>query len=179
VHYTDEDRQEQVSIDRPFPILNSSHIQGHKGNGYIAGYYDAAIVNNGTMDIFILMSADRSAHAIWDIAVSADFTFQLFESIVVSGNGTGLSELNRARYSSNTSNHQIFHTPAGVNVSAATAFPIKFIPGGSGGIATGGQDGGFDREVILKKGLNYLFRLTNISGQTNKASLTLEWYEPR
>ena len=90
--------------------------------------------------------------------------------------GDTLTAHNRNRFSSNVSSIVVTSSPT-LGTDDGTQLATAVIPGGTGGNATGGISGSFE-EWILKTNESYLFRLTNISGNTKAVMLQLDWYEP-
>jgi len=164
----------------PIPTLDVSHKRLHEGTLFTTTklFSGAGVIaNDASVNFLISVGAAYSPHFIVDMAAGGDFTSQFFEGSTVSANGTELSLFNRFRPSSNTTDTDIFYAPT--VTGDGTGLQTSFLPGGRAGQAVGGQDGGFDLEMVLSKSTLYLYRATNISGQAKAANFAFHFYENR
>lgn len=148
------------------------HIIYH-GNAYGVGYYNAAVANGSSIDL--LVSCDDVPLSVQlKIAGGGDCLLNLYENPTISSPGTTLTAINLNRNSTKTCGASVSHTPTVSSVG--TLIYQLYAPGGTGGNASGG-DASFQRG-ILKKGEEYLFRLTNISGGTKPMQISLIYFNP-
>lgn len=163
-----------ITVARPLPIISTAHTRIHQGLGYVCGTYSAAVANNANLDMLIQV-ADARMHTILDVAAGGDTTITMYEGTTFSSAGSSLSAFNKARWSDNTTTTTLTAGPTITDIG--TAFPTKFLPGGTRGNAQGGSDSGFSRELDFSTSTNYLIRAVNISGNSKPISIVLEWYE--
>lgn len=148
------------------------HIIYH-GNGYGVGYYDASVSNGSSIDV--LVSCDDVPLAVQlNIAAGGDCLFNLYENPTISSVGTALTAINLNRNSTKTCGASISHTPTVSSVG--TLIYQLYSPGGMR-FSAGGGDASFQRG-ILKKGEQYLFRLTNTAGLTKPMQISLLYFNP-
>lgn len=154
------------------------HVYLHKKVRYIINNYNAALANDGTIDIVVTTGAIYSAHMVWGANIGGDALLQIFRDPGVSG-GTAMDVVNRSQ-----------EAPIRSSTVAATLNPVIdssgegteiipdgiLLPGGTGGIAAGGGGEGRD-EFIIPPSTSFLYRLTNVSGQARKMNLGLDFYE--
>lgn len=155
---------ELVSID-------SVHQNIHDGLFYTSRRNNAALANNASIDV--LFRVVDGAHARVSASLGGDGAFLGYSGPTTTADGTAVPRNNRNRFSTNTAASLVFHTPA-VSV-VGTLLVEQYIFGGSGGKAIGSDIDTF-LEWLLSPG-DYLMRLTNTSGQVQRAGLALDWYE--
>lgn len=155
-------------------VILTEHARIHEGKAFSAGLYNAALGNNASIEI--LIQPVNAMHMIFGASAGGDCEVHRFEGTTFSAAGGALTAFNKNRFSLIESGATITSAPT-LTVDG-TELPPGFIPGGFGGNATGGQDGGYEREMILNSTEVYLFRLTNISGISAPANSIIEWYEP-
>lgn len=159
--------------------IESSHQNIHDGIAFFCGYDngDATLADNASQVILFRVGADSTAHLIRDVGVGGDFRVEAIEGVTVTATGSNtLTIFNKDRSSTLSSGCTAYHTPT--TWSGGTALPTKLVPGGTGGNASGGADGGYSRELVCKTSTDYIFRITNRSGLPRRVSDILEWYEP-
>ena len=168
--------------DETFTGIDYAHNNTHLGKSFMAGHLASSLATTpGTLDVMLQTATTHEVHLIFNLAVGADMEFCLHEDITATAAGTALTAFNKNRLSTATSTVTVTHTPTVTDTG--TAFPCIFMPGGdgsgagAGGATPGYADGGFSREIILKKGANYLLRITNTAANTAPASIIAEWYE--
>lgn len=152
------------------------HRMIHLGVLYEIGYVNEAVADNGVIELLITTAAAQPAHMRFIAAAGGDARVALFENPTVSNVGTGLSEINRNRNSSNTAVTAVTHTPT--TSADGTQLMDHLLPGGSGFFATGGSAESSFEEFILKADEQYLFRVTNIAGSAQPVGASLTFYEP-
>lgn len=156
--------------------ISSEHQRIHSGQSFTTGHLweeGTAVADNANAEI-LLVTGSTHIHLIQDVSVGGDCVLNVIEGVTATP-GTALTVFNKARTSSNTTGATASYAPTGV--SGGAALPPKFIPGGSGFLTQGGQDGSYNRELNLKTNTNYLFRVTNRSGLATQIAITLEWYD--
>lgn len=153
--------------------IDREHDETHKGNSFRV-CNRADVLDDGNIDL-VLETGSKKCHLIFGANVEANADIDFMEGVVVTAaTGTELPVRNKNRSSSKLSTAIALLAPTITDLG--TLIQPLFVPGGSGGIPNGGA--GQERlEWILKPNTKYLFRLTNISGQTKRFNEYLEWYE--
>lgn len=150
------------------------HEKIHRGQVYVFSYHDDAVANGNSLDILFRVGPSLSSHAIATVTSTGDAEIYLYESPTTSADGTVVNVKNKNRYSSDTKSFSVFHTPTVDTVGTELINP--FIAGGSGGLKIGASSEQRD-EWVLKNGLDYLIRITNVSGQAAKINIVSSLYE--
>lgn len=153
-----------------------AHENVHLGKAYYCSVLwgdGAEIADNGTADV--LLQIDAGTHVIYDVACGGNAEVYLYRNPTYSAAGTAISVFNKNEYSANTTANTITHTPT--ITGTGTALPSRLLPGGNKTAGSGGEDGSFNREIILMAGNDYLLRVKNISGAIQPVSVSFEWYE--
>jgi len=161
-------------------VVPHEHYRIHNGQAYFTGALWGEINSpvNPVADnaaVEILVQAKTGMHSIFDISASGDCEIQRFKSVTFSDAGDVMASFNKNEYSTNTTSSIISCAPTVSDYG--TELPPIFLPGGTGGNAGGGQDGGYSRELVMKTGVDYLVRITNRKGQSSSISFNMEWYE--
>lgn len=155
--------------------ITTVHAHVHAGRMFTAGYYNASVLNNGTVELLIQVGSDP-IHLIPRVSCGGDAVLSMFTGVTFSAAGTAVTASNHLSTSAKVTTTTITHTPT--ITGAGTQFDgIWFLPGGSGGNAPGGE-AFFDTELVLSANTDYLIRLTNISGNSKPAMLNVQFYEP-
>lgn len=157
-------------------IQGMVHRMIHTGVLYEVGHVNESIADNGVLELLVTTAADQSAHMRFSAVCGGDARISLFENPTITGAGTGLSEVNRNRLSSNAAQTVVTHTPT--HSADGTQLMDHLLPGGSGFFATGGASESSFEEFILKANEQYLFRVTNIAGSAQPVGAALMFYEP-
>jgi len=176
IYYEDQDLKfkRPVGSDWPLPVIDVFHLRTHDGTTFIGGHlWGDIIAADGYADLLITISPDNSPHLLYNVSVGRDSELQFFTNVTASNVGSLAIIRNRAYYSMVESNIALHHDP--VITDLGDPYPAEYIPGGSGGNAAGGVVGGFG-EFVPGPG-THLIRITNIGGQTMRASITLHWYQ--
>lgn len=155
-------------------IINTIHEKIHQGQITVYGHYDTNVANTNSMEVLFKANASLSAHSIINVNTDGDAEVQIFETPTISADGTPLTPRNKNRYASDTVGYTVFHTPT-TSVDG-TELINQFVAGGSGGIKVGAATEERD-EWVFKEGLNYLIRVTNVSGVPAKINLVSSTYE--
>jgi hypothetical protein len=152
--------------------IGHTHHMVHDGEAYQIWYWANDVADGSSIEILIRTGGD-AVHMIYDAVAGGDATAHLIENPTVNAVGTALTEYNLNRTSTNTPSTVTYHTPT---VAAGTELVAQLLPGGQGPKAGGGQVAA-DSEWVLKPNEDYVFRVTNISGNAQPLGLVVEWYE--
>lgn len=167
--------EDQDGVHWPL-YMPSEHGMIHKGKMFYAGVIWGSgneIANGASAQILIQVSSGM--HMVYDISCGGHAEVHIFRNPTFGPQGTTVNIFNKNEYYSTASTATITHTPT-VSVDG-TELPPKILPGGVKTAGSGGQDGSFSRELILKGGNDYLMRVTNISGAIQIVGIAMEWYE--
>lgn len=150
--------------------LDYVHHEAHAGSYY--GYCENVNLGNAAVrDILISVpDTNRWPHLLWKVRSSGEANLTIYEGATTSNDGTGVTEINHNRNSTNTSLTQIFFTPT----LTATGAVICLEHFGAGQNA-GGESRG-EQELILKQNTKYLFRIVSEAAD-NDISTMFGWYE--
>jgi hypothetical protein len=167
--------QHVTGSDRPLITVDVNHHRLHEGNAFFI--YEnrlngSQLLDNASIDIVIASASGVPMHMTIGAFCGGDAEFYLFEGTTATG-GTSKVAKNRNRTSLKTSSTAALLDPT-ISVLGTELF-AELLPGGVKKAAAGG--GGEALEYILAPLTNYLIRVTNISGASQNATLTLEWYE--
>lgn len=174
-----------VNVKTWYDSTNEQHVPSyitwehsliHEGKVFYCSHLlgsGSELANGASLDI--LVQAASGMHIVFDVASGGNAEVYFFRSPIFSAAGTAMSCANKNEYSSNTTSATITHTPT--ITDDGTQLSSHFLPGGTRGSSTGGQNGTYNREIILKDGLAYMSRLTNTSGVSQPVSFSMEWYE--
>ena len=172
----DENNDQHVTgSERPLIMVDVNHHRLHEGNAFFI--YEnrlngSQLLDNASIDIVIASASGVPMHMTIGAFCGGDAEFYLYEGTTATG-GTSKVAQNRNRTSLKTSSTAALLDPT---ISAlGTELFAELLPGGVKKAAAGG--GGEALEYILAPLTNYLMRMTNISGASQNATLTLEWYE--
>lgn len=153
--------------------IDTAHAWGHRGKAFIVGGIFGPLATGIATDI--LIQTVNVMHTKFNVAAAGDCEIHIFEGTTFSAAGAPLIKFNRNRNSSIVSDSLISSAPT-ITVDG-TPFPVGFLPGGSGGNASGGQSVGFDNELVLAPATNYLLRVITRAVNIYIAP-HIEWYEP-
>lgn len=157
----------QVTID-------FNHYKVHAGEMFSATY-SATITAGANQDIMIVTGAN-DPHVNFNIAVTGQGLFSIYEGITSSANGTTLTVYNMNRNSANSCTLVMFSGPTWSTNSEKLIYRA-IMPGGAspttrvGGVTRPGT------EWELLPSTKYLVRIANESGSTNTSSVNIEFYE--
>jgi hypothetical protein len=154
--------------------LGVLHHHIHDGHAFVASRDIGSIANGATADVLVICGTAKDTHFNYAIGSTGAFLIDIYEAPSYSAPGTAITIFNRNRTSANASINAVYHTPSGV--SGGLQLPTNIIPGGNN-VGSSVAYGDFDR-FMFKRGLAYLLRLTNISGNNSRALIELSWYEP-
>lgn len=156
-------------------IVENEHHEIHEGETFQVSYKspDASpVADNGTV-IFVLTTAIKTAHLIFDGSCGGDAEGEFREDVTTTG-GTSMTPQNKNRTYPNDNTVTAVRDPTVTD--AGILLENAFIPGGTGPLAAGGIGSGRS-EWILKPNAKYMLRITNRSGGNQPMSLRAEWYE--
>ena len=161
---TDDIGSALVTIDFP-------HHEVHEGSFFTTSYYFGSVANNATF-IMLLLTGAKYDHIVWGIACGGDCEVEIVAEPVVTNVGTSIAVYNMNRGSLNAPLTAAWHTPT---IAGGVTLEHFLIPGGSGpqspgGIARAGA------EWIIKPNTYYAVRGTNRSGNSQLASIVMQWY---
>lgn len=172
----DESNSQHVTgSERPLITVAVNHHRLHEGNAFFIyenRFNGSQLLDNASIDIVIASASGVPMHMTVGAFCGGDAEFYLYEGTTATG-GTSKVAKNRNRTSLKTSSTAALLDPT-ISVLSTELF-AELLPGGVKKAAAGG--GGEALEYILAPLTNYLIRLTNISGASQNATLTLEWYE--
>jgi hypothetical protein len=160
-------------------IIDPVHAHVHEGIFFSGGHYNAAVANNGNLDLLIQTSALYPIHIVFSIAAGAECTYQIFEGTTFSNAGTAIAMNNHNRLSVKTFNGTVTHTPT-VTVVGTAINSVQYVAAGPNGALqtpSGGSSEGFSFEFILDVSQSYLVRVTNISGGATRVALRADCYQ--
>ena len=157
--------------DRYLVVIDEPHQRIHDGVFFSAGVNDPALGNGASIEI--LFRVVGGAHTVIRLDHEGNATFESFEDMTSTDDGSSVSAFNRNRFSSNVPNSLVFSGPT-ITLDG-TPLPEQLLIGGTGGKASGVQ-GSFFLEWILAPG-DHLLRLTNDSGTDSRAQVLLDWSE--
>lgn len=156
------------------PTTDVLHRRVHQGLFFSLNLFDASLADNGAIEI--LLRTTEGVHIRPLGALGGDGTLSIFESPTVTSDGTPLVPINHNRFSSIVSTTLAFSGPT--TTADGLDLDTHFLPGGSAGAPSQGGTGSLI-EWVLKDGLDYLFRLTNLAGTAQPVHIQLDWYEPK
>ena len=160
--------------------IDAVHRMIHEGFAYHASGKATAIADGATLEMLFKVPAGTFPHfhKVRMQYGAGDVEMDAYEGTTVSADGTSITAYNLNRNSSNTPNMTAFHTPTitadGTKIHAQWAPPTA---SGTGGSQEGVVDVTQGEEWILKPDTNYLFRITNNSGEIISIGYEIMWYE--
>jgi hypothetical protein len=177
--YVDKDGASYIaSSDRPFPIVDVNHLRLHEGRAYYVykTHKDSARLGVGaSIDVALAFPAGVEAHAFVDYQCGGETEVYVYESPTTSG-GTSMSLHRRNRVINTASQGVAVLNPTVTAIG--TEFYSELITSAEGqGNRSGAGGRGTSFEFILKPLTTYLFRLTNVNGNSQMAELRIDWYE--
>ena len=151
------------------------HKRIHQGLLYSSGFYTSSLADNGEINILIKIGA-TTTHFNYIASCGGDFITQIFKIPTYSNVGTAIGAENHSQVSTNTFNGNVYHTPT-LTGNGTQLNGTVFFAGGNGGNSTGSTETAFTSEFVLKTNTDYLVKITNVSGQAKKASITTTYYQ--
>ena len=168
--------QREGEVDPIIPAwvtITTPHHEVHEGETFHICKLIDGLADDGNIDLGITVSPIKELHISFVGACGGDAIVRMFHTPTFSGGVT--ATLVNMDFSSTNTSDTLVHVGPTVASSGVTACEI-LLPGGVKNQATGStvRSG---TEWILKRGLKYLLRLTNVAGAAKLASLVAEWYE--
>jgi len=144
----------------------------HNGQVFDIGYFFPSIANNGFADIII--TPTNNIHIIPEFGCGGTAKVNIYRTPTYTG-GTALGITNKNEESTKTTGATAVYSPSVTGVG--TEIHVAGIMGGSGGNA-GGAAKTLAAIHMLKGGLEYLFRIQNLSGVVQPAYIEIDYFEP-
>lgn len=164
--------------------ISWSHAHLHDGEVYEACYLEEDVANDGTVELLVNVPSGvaKEPHMLFVVNCGGDAKVEVFEGSEPSGNGTEITPVNSRRSVDSNPDQsviEIYHTPtlASSGEDGSALYGTGKLVAGGTGPQSGGGSGGREVELILDRGLKYLLRVTNISGNTKNVGVELRWYE--
>lgn len=148
-------------------VIDEEHAVLHEGRHFFASDVSLAIALSASVT-YLLRTDGASPHFKWEVNCDGGLKVDIYESSVVSANGTTVPVYNRNRTSANTSGVLVTKGPT-VTSSGTQLFT-------TGSTSKSGRLQVSSSEFILKPSTNYTVVLTAFSNNVNAAVL-LDWYE--
>lgn len=156
--------------------VHHAHIQA--GRVFSVSDVKTGVADNGTFDMLIRVASGYQAHCMLELTAGGAAIVQFYESPFVNAAslGTSLPARRRNRAKTNTVVSSMFKDPFINAASLGTRLFNEYLPGGSQGQTAGSGRPEVD-EWILAPGLDYLYRVTNVSGGVAALSFLTQFYE--
>lgn len=152
--------------------IDEAHARIHSGDSYHISLVQS-VASLATMDIlYIVPDSNKLPHLTIGYESQGEIQYDVYRSPTVTNNGTQLDIFNRDENSPNTSGIVAYHSPT---VSVSGAVRIFQWQAGAGKTTATTERGTLER--IQRRNTTYLFRIINLSNQTNVCSMRLDWYE--
>ena len=142
------------------------------GDFFCTGYYAEGVADGASIDLVLTTPETDHAHLTVGANPGASSQFLIYETPIYTG-GTPLTFTNHKRYSSKEFAGSGVHSPS-VSDPGTQIFGT-FVAAGEKSSA-GGANESYPHEWLLKSSEEYLFRLTNKSGQAMIGSVGLFFY---
>lgn len=157
-------------------VQNVFITQTNAGKAYSTDAINLALVDAASLNCLIRIPQGYETHMGFKARLGGDMRIRLFEDPVTTADGSAATVINRhRRFKDVAAKTLMFGGPTISNDGVLIMDQIE--PGGSGTSQfTQGGRGGEDQKFVMTAG-DYLFRLENISGSTQPASLQLVFYE--
>lgn len=156
-------------------VIDIVHQRIHDGKAFVVSSYDTDIdISTPKLYRISVPLTAPAAHLEIEMALAAAGIGELFESPTITGNGTTLSNRNRNRESSNTSQLVIAEDPTKSADGTLLGF-ARVMGAGNPGQPVGGM--AYSRhEFELAPGKTYLFKITT-DADNNKSWMAFNWYD--
>lgn len=159
-------------------FITGFHAAIHAGIAYTAAYVvpDAGplIANDVTLNILIRTNATHEPHMQFHRDMTGDADVELFKAPTNNLLGTPFLAENMKDGGASANTLFYLQTPASITDPGTLWFP-EYQAGGTGGQASGVEGRFREREMALSK--DYLYRITNRSGQDRRIGLFALFYE--
>jgi len=158
--------------------IDYAHHEIHAGSHYFIVGSTSLASTQICEFIFITPNTTAWPHmAVQYNSSAAGFTFVGYEAVTVTTTpAVGVTPLNNARNSTNTSGVLIFRSTGTATVSATIVDGPHTVGASGNPVSSVGGTGAREDELILKQNTKYVFRFTNLS-TANVINYRLNWYE--
>ncbi len=167
----------KAEVDELTPSITTitvPHNRIHVGDMYSASHLFTSIGAAADAEVLIKVGSNKYLHFMFSISAGAESYVYIFEGPTITTNGTEVQIRNMNRFSSNTSDANVYYTPTiGVD---GTQICVGLLPGAIKKNDMGGNIRP-DTEWILNKNTDYLIRVTNNGTGAEPVAIQLEWYE--
>ena len=153
--------------------VDALHHEIHQNHAYTVQETFTDLADDASVDFLIVTGPDKELHTTMKVALGGNAFAFLYEDVVVTSSGTGLTLINRHREASDTTESIAYANPL---YATGAALWSEFLPGGIGPKSFGGQ-GSSREEIVLKRSTSYAFKLLNVSGAVKDGSLGITFYE--
>lgn len=154
-------------------VIDTVHDQVHRGHLFQVDH-DTGDVANATEVDLLLQVGSRHPHLVFGGDSTGAFLIELYEGTTFSAIGSSKNVYNKQRGSSKTSSVTVTSGPT--LDDDGTKIGIRMIGGGKR--VGGAIELSRGAEWNLNPDTGYLVRATNISGQSARVVIALDWYEP-
>lgn len=155
--------------------IDTVHRSIHKGEFFSGGVYLPDVADQAYVDIRVLTST-LDVHCVVSGMSGGDSLISFYEGTTFSNIGTAITMSNHNRGSVKTSGVSVTSSPT-VDSLGSGINGVRYIPGGTKS-GSGGGEGGFGAEYVLKANTAYLFRMQNIASASKRMSQMIEFYIP-
>lgn len=156
------------NLTQSFVTLPYEHFELHEGHVYsFCGVSNMTGSGNYTL---LLITPAQPIHIQFEVDTEAEASFNLYEAVTTSNNGTPQTAINRARTSNNTAQSLVFVTPTITNLGTMLCQRHW----GSGKGVGGGAS--ISEEWMFKPNTVYVVRITNETVSSQWASIDMLWY---
>ena len=164
-------------------IIDCVHDHIHVGNSWHYPFYATAPDDGPTGILIDLTNATKEAHITFaPISVGGDMRIELWENTTHS-NGTLQTPQNRHRVKADAGlypdfppNEAEIWVPVFDGADGSPMLTQIFVPGGALLITQGGASSE-SNEWVLRPGVKYLVKVTNLAGNPQPVSIGINWYE--
>ena len=154
--------------------ISIDHLLAHDEKAFSFSYVASAVADAASAELLLITPATPEVHFIVYVRASGDSSVNLYEGADAVA-GTAITPVNRKRASALTAVTTASHTPTVTTDGTLIYQDVVFAS--TSVLATGGGDGGFDNEFILKPSTKYLLRITNTSGSAATIVAQPRWLE--
>jgi|GEM_PF-927157 hypothetical protein len=173
-----DDKQIVAGSDHPLITIDINHQRLHEGRGFYSHVFKDAnnkLADNASIDMVFAAAPGVSPHLSYTAECGAAAEIYLYEGTVTSG-GTTYTPVCRRRVNPQTSDVAMVVDPTVSSVG--TVLSATFLDGGAASGSSKNAGGHIESlEWVLNPLTNYMVRLTNKSGSSEVAHLSLYWYE--
>ena len=172
----DANNNKLLQMIAQFVSPKDGHQRVHEGTMFSADCLRGEgnlVADNGTL-VMSMTTGASVPHLIFEVSTGGDAEVQLIETASVTV-ASALTSHNRSR---SRGPGLASCAVASTVTPGGTLIFNKFVPGGPGPLASGGNGKPFEQEWILKSSTTYAIVATNRGGATKAMSIGAMWYEP-